>query len=91
MRQWNARRQFNSLAIFLKRRMLYWLPAVHVQACHRLQVETTKLKEHAMSKIQKGNKESRKEPLLNPKEKKAAKLARKTATVSVPFIPKHTH
>lgn len=44
-----------------------------------------------MSKIQKGNKESRKEPLLNPKEKKAAKLARKTATVSVPFIPKHTH
>ena len=32
-----------------------------------------------MAKQQKGNKESKKKPLLSPKEKKAAKLARKAA------------
>lgn len=32
-----------------------------------------------MSKTQKSNKEQRKQPLLNPKEKKAAKKAKKQA------------
>jgi hypothetical protein len=35
--------------------------------------------EGVMAKQQKGNKESKKKPLLSPKEKKAAKAARKAA------------
>jgi hypothetical protein len=39
-----------------------------------------------MNKIKKSNKEARKQPVLNPKEKKAAKLARKHAQDVVPFL-----
>jgi hypothetical protein len=39
-----------------------------------------------MSKRQKSNKESKKQPLLTPKEKKAAKLAKKHAGDHVPLI-----
>lgn len=39
-----------------------------------------------MSKIQHGNKETKKAPALNQKEKKAAKLARKHASDPVPLI-----
>ena len=44
-----------------------------------------------MSKIQKGNKELRKAPLLNAKEKKAAKQARRHAGEVVPFLPHRPH
>lgn len=39
-----------------------------------------------MSKHNKSNRESRKQPLLTPKEKKAAKLAKKHAGDHVPLI-----
>jgi hypothetical protein len=39
-----------------------------------------------MSKHQKSNKESKKQPLLTAKEKKAAKLAKKHAGDHVPLI-----
>lgn len=39
-----------------------------------------------MSKREKSNKESKKQPLLTPKEKKAAKLAKKHAGDHVPLI-----
>lgn len=40
-----------------------------------------------MSKIRQGNKEAKKHPVMNPKEKKAAKQARKHAHDAVPLIP----
>lgn len=39
-----------------------------------------------MTKATKTNKEQKKQPTLNPKEKKAAKLAKKHAGEVVPFI-----
>lgn len=39
-----------------------------------------------MSKYEKSNRESKKQPLLSPKEKKAAKLAKKHAGDPVPLI-----
>jgi hypothetical protein len=39
-----------------------------------------------MSKHEKSNRESKKQPLLNPKEKKAAKMAKKHAGDHVPLI-----
>mgnify|MGYP000104933388 CR=1 FL=1 len=39
-----------------------------------------------MSKHQKSNRESKKQPLLTAKEKKSAKLAKKHAGGHVPFI-----
>ena len=39
-----------------------------------------------MTKTQQSNKETKKQPALNPKEKKAAKLAKKHAQDVVPFI-----
>ncbi len=39
-----------------------------------------------MNKVKKSNKETKKQPLMNPKEKKAAKLAKKHANDVVPFI-----
>jgi hypothetical protein len=41
-----------------------------------------------MSKARQSNKEPRKQPLLNPKERKAAKQAKKHALDSVPFLPR---
>ncbi|WP_296413659.1 hypothetical protein [Zoogloea sp.] len=41
-----------------------------------------------MTKSKQSNKEVKKQPLLNPKEKKAAKLARKHAGEVVPFLPR---
>lgn len=40
-----------------------------------------------MSKIRKGNKENKKQPLLNSKEKKAARQAQKHSGDLVPFLP----
>lgn len=40
-----------------------------------------------MTKSKQSNKEQRKPPLLNPKEKKAAKQAKKHAVDHVPFLP----
>lgn len=40
-----------------------------------------------MNKFRKGNKESKKAPLLNSKEKKAAKLAQKRTGEPIPFLP----
>ena len=42
-----------------------------------------------MSKSQKSNKEMKKQPLLTPKEQKAAKLAKKHADDIVPIIVPH--
>lgn len=39
-----------------------------------------------MSKHEKSNRESKKQPLLSPKEKKAAKLAKKREADRVPLI-----
>jgi hypothetical protein len=39
-----------------------------------------------MSKHEKSNRESKKQPLLTPKERKAAKMAKKHAGDSVPLI-----
>lgn len=39
-----------------------------------------------MSKAQKSNKEAKKQPLHSPKEKKAAKLAKKHAGDAVPLV-----
>jgi hypothetical protein len=39
-----------------------------------------------MSKREKSNRESKKQPLMSPKEKKAAKLAKKHAGDHVPLI-----
>ena len=39
-----------------------------------------------MAKLRQGNKETKKQPLLNPKEKKAAKLARKHERDTMPII-----
>jgi hypothetical protein len=41
-----------------------------------------------MSKIRQSNKEPRKQALLNPKEKKAVKQAKKHALDTVPFLPR---
>ena len=41
-----------------------------------------------MSKSQKSNKEAKKQALLSPKEKKAAKQARRHATDAIPLIVK---
>lgn len=41
-----------------------------------------------MTKVKKSNKEAKKQPLLNPKEKKAAKQAKKHAQDVVPLIPR---
>ena len=41
-----------------------------------------------MTKSKQSNKEVKKQTLLNPKEKKAAKQARKHATDVVPFLPR---
>ncbi len=41
-----------------------------------------------MSKMQRSNKEAKKRAMLTPKEKKAAKKARKHAGDSVPFVVK---
>lgn len=40
-----------------------------------------------MGKLKQSNKEQKKQPALNPKEKKAAKLAKKHAHDVVPLIP----
>ncbi len=39
-----------------------------------------------MGKIRQGNKETKKQPALTPKEKKAAKTARRHASDNVPLI-----
>ena len=39
-----------------------------------------------MGKIRQGNKEVKKQPVMTPKEKKAAKQAKKHASDIVPFI-----
>lgn len=44
-----------------------------------------------MTKIRKGNKEARKQPQLNPKEKKAKKHEHKQAGGTVPFLPAESH
>ena len=41
-----------------------------------------------MSRVRQSNKEQRKQPLLNAKEKKAAKRAKKHANDTVPFLPR---
>jgi hypothetical protein len=41
-----------------------------------------------MGKVRQSNKEAKKQPLLKPKEKKAAKAARKLAEGSNPIIPR---
>jgi len=41
-----------------------------------------------MSKSQQSNREGKKQPLLTPKEKKAAKRAKKNVGDAVPFIVK---
>lgn len=41
-----------------------------------------------MGKLRQGNKEAKKQPLLNPKAKKAAKQARKHERDAVPIIPR---
>jgi hypothetical protein len=41
-----------------------------------------------MSKLQRSNREARKQPILTPKEKKAAKRAKKHAGDHVPLIVK---
>lgn len=41
-----------------------------------------------MSKMQRPNKEAKKQPLLTPKEKKAAKLAKKHTGDVTPFMVK---
>jgi hypothetical protein len=43
-------------------------------------------RENVMGKIRQGNKEEKKPAVLTPKEKKAAKLAKKHASDAVPFI-----
>jgi hypothetical protein len=43
-----------------------------------------------MSKHERSNRESKKQPLLTPKEKKAAKRAKKHAEDSVPLIVKNS-
>jgi hypothetical protein len=45
---------------------------------------------HNMSKHEKSNRESKKQPLLTPKEKKAVKQAKKHAGDSVPLIIKNS-
>lgn len=40
-----------------------------------------------MTKIRKGNKELKKQPLLNTKEKKALRHARKHGNEPIPFLP----
>lgn len=40
-----------------------------------------------MNKVRKSNKEPRKAPVMTPKEKKAARHARKHAEDVVPFLP----
>jgi hypothetical protein len=40
----------------------------------------------AMGKVQKNNKETKKQSLLTPKEKKAAKQAKKHGSVSPPIV-----
>ncbi|HPR07085.1 MAG TPA: hypothetical protein PLI17_10690 [Denitromonas sp.] len=40
-----------------------------------------------MGKVKQSNKEQRKQPLLSPKEKKAAKQAKKHAVGHTPIIP----
>ncbi len=40
-----------------------------------------------MTKIRKGNKELKKQPLLNSREKKAGQHARKHSNEQVPFLP----
>lgn len=40
-----------------------------------------------MTKIRKGNKETRKAPKLSPKAKKAAKQSRRHEGDAIPFIP----
>jgi hypothetical protein len=41
-----------------------------------------------MAKVQKSNKETKKQPVLTPKEKKAAKQAKKHAGVATPMVVK---
>lgn len=41
-----------------------------------------------MGKSRQGNKEMKKQPLLTPKEKKAAKHDKKHAADKIPFIPR---
>lgn len=43
-----------------------------------------------MSKVQQSNKEAKKQPLLSPKEKKAAKMQKKHAGDVVPMVIKHS-
>ncbi len=43
-----------------------------------------------MSKIQRSNKETKKQPALSPKEKKAAKAAKKRGGDAAPMIVKHS-
>jgi len=42
-----------------------------------------------MGKIRQSNKEAKKQPVMTPKEKKAAKHAKKHASDTVPLIPPH--
>jgi hypothetical protein len=46
--------------------------------------------EYAMSKTQQSNKEPKKQALLTPKEKKAAKMVKKHAGDVVPMVIKHS-
>ncbi|MFZ6774063.1 hypothetical protein ACO0LB_15245 [Undibacterium sp. SXout7W] len=41
-----------------------------------------------MSKVQQSNKETKKQALLNPKEKKAARQAKKEASAVIPWVPR---
>jgi hypothetical protein len=44
-------------------------------------------KEQAMGKLRQSNRETKKQPALSPKEKKAAKQAKKNAPATTPLIP----
>jgi hypothetical protein len=44
-------------------------------------------KEQAMGKLRQSNRESKKQAALSPKEKKAAKQAKKNAPTTTPLIP----
>jgi hypothetical protein len=64
---------------------LYW---VGVWGCQELSDCPHSDKEHDMSKAQKTNKEGKKQPLLNPKEKRVAKQLKKDGkdAVHTPFL-----
>lgn len=60
--------------------------SVHLR--HRCHARPTRAGSNTMSKNQRPNKESKKQPLLTPKEKKAAKRDKKHTGGHVPFVVK---